>query len=379
MAITDTISKRAKKTDCDDETVQHEPNSRNRDVSDVNALETGSTEMETADQDKRFARQLCEDGLIAVETEKESVETSGKGFSESSVTSIAKQSSEANSEQITEIGVVPKTNHFQNKSKEATNQDRMEVNPPEESMLCLVSGFALLPHPRKASTGGEDAFFVSGKNWIGVADGVGQWACEGINSGIFAQELMENCRKIVSSQISSLDPKQVLLKSAMESTSAGSSTAVIASLTKEILHVVNFGDSGFLIIRGGSVLAKSTPMTHGFNFPYQIESGDNPSSLAETYKIDLKEADVIVMGTDGLFDNLYDHEIVSIVESSLQSDLQPKETAELLAQEARKRGKSKSGSTPFADAAHAAGYTSFHGGKLDDITVIVSIVKCNAK
>lgn len=32
----------------------------------------------------------------------------------------------------------------------------------------------------QALTGGEDAFFVGGQNWLGVADGVGQWSLEGI-------------------------------------------------------------------------------------------------------------------------------------------------------------------------------------------------------
>lgn len=31
----------------------------------------------------------------------------------------------------------------------------------------------------QALTGGEDAYFISGKNWLGIADGVGQWSLEG--------------------------------------------------------------------------------------------------------------------------------------------------------------------------------------------------------
>ncbi|RVW25875.1 putative protein phosphatase 2C BIPP2C1 [Vitis vinifera] len=45
--------------------------------------------------------------------------------------------------------------------------------------LVLSSGAALLPHPSKALTGGEDAYFVAFQNWFGVADGVGQWSLEG--------------------------------------------------------------------------------------------------------------------------------------------------------------------------------------------------------
>jgi hypothetical protein len=31
----------------------------------------------------------------------------------------------------------------------------------------------------QVATGGEDAYFIAGKGWFGVADGVGQWSFEG--------------------------------------------------------------------------------------------------------------------------------------------------------------------------------------------------------
>jgi len=75
----------------------------------------------------------------------------------------------------------------------------------------------------------------------------------------------------------------------------------------------------------------------------------------------------------------YDHEIASIIHNSLQSGLGPKEMATLLAEKAQERGKSTSGTSPFSEAARAAGYNTYIGGKLDDVTVIVSLVKGNAK
>jgi hypothetical protein len=38
-------------------------------------------------------------------------------------------------------------------------------------------------------------------------------------------------------------------------------------------------------------------------------------------------------------------------------------------------GRSSSGRSPFADAALDSGYLGFSGGKLDDVTVVVSIVQ----
>ncbi|KAF3794226.1 putative protein phosphatase 2C 71 [Nymphaea thermarum] len=241
--------------------------------------------------------------------------------------------------------------------------------------LNLSSGVAMLPHPSKALTGGEDAFFLSNNNWLGVADGVGQWSLEGINAGLYARELMDNCFKLASDHGGTLiKPEQLLLHAAAETNSAGSSTVLVAKFDGQVLHIANLGDSGFIIIRNGSVFKKSTPMVYGFNFPVQIQRGDDPSGIVEEYEIVLDQGDVIVMATDGLFDNLYDEEIATIVSNSLKANLGAKDIADVLAEKAQEIGRSSAVRSPFADAAHSFGYTTFTGGKLDDVTIVVSIV-----
>lgn len=243
--------------------------------------------------------------------------------------------------------------------------------------LSLSSGAAMLPHPSKALTGGEDAYFVACKNWFGVADGVGQWSFQGINAGLYARELMENCEKIVSEwgKLESTTPDQVLAKSAAAARSPGSSTVLVGYFDGQVLHVVNIGDSGFVVIRNGTIYRRSTPMVYGFNFPLQIGRGDDPLKLIQPYAINLDEGDVIVTATDGLFDNLYEQEVAAIVNKSLQINSKPREIAEFLASKAQEVGRSSSTRSPFADAAHAAGYPTYIGGKLDDVTVVVSIVQ----
>ncbi|XP_026391324.1 uncharacterized protein LOC113286897 isoform X2 [Papaver somniferum] len=242
--------------------------------------------------------------------------------------------------------------------------------------LVLSSSAAMLPHPSKALSGGEDAFFIKCQRWLGVADGVGQWSLEGINAGLYAQELMENCGRIisVSESIKVTEPDKVIIGSAAKARSLGSSTILVAYFDGQVFHAANIGDSGFIIIRNGTVFRRSSPMLHGFNFPLQIERGDDPTSMIE-YDIDLDEGDVIIAATDGLFDNLYEQEIALIVSKSLEANLKPKEIADFLANRAQEVGRSKLGRSPFADAAKAAGYTSYSGGKLDDVTVIVSVVQ----
>ncbi|KAJ4750533.1 hypothetical protein LUZ62_084938 [Rhynchospora pubera] len=245
-----------------------------------------------------------------------------------------------------------------------------------ESTLYLASSGAILPHPSKVRTGGEDAYFVF-KNWFGVADGVGQWSFEGINAGLYARELMESCHRIVSTSDNAQDltTNQLLVKAAAEARSPGSSTVLVAHFDGQVLRAANIGDSGFVIIRDGTVYRKSNPMVYGFNFPLQIERGEDPSKLIQNYSIDLVEGDVIVTASDGLFDNIYDEEIADVISKSLDADLKPTEIAEFLVKRAQEVGRSSSGRSPFADAALASGYLGFTGGKLDDVTVVVSIVQ----
>ncbi|PRQ20264.1 putative protein-serine/threonine phosphatase [Rosa chinensis] len=244
-------------------------------------------------------------------------------------------------------------------------------------LLLLSTGAALLPHPSKALTGGEDACFVASGNWLGVADGVSQWSLEGINPGLYAHELMKNCERFVSDSkgIPLTKPEDVLVSGATQTKSPGSSTVLVAYFDGQALHVANIGNSGFIIIRNGAVFKRSSPMIHGFNFPLQTVRGVDPSELIERYSIDLDEGDVIVTATDGLFDNLYEQEITSIVTKSFQRRMRLQDIAEFLAASAQEVGQSTSRRSPFADAVEASGYVGYTGGKLDDVTVIVSLVQ----
>jgi len=249
--------------------------------------------------------------------------------------------------------------------------------PIAQRTRVLSSGAAILPHPSKVATGGEDAYFIAANGWFGVADGVGQWSFEGINAGLYARELMDGCKKFVTENQGAPDlrPEQILSKAVDEACSPGSCTVLVAHFDGQALQASNIGDSGFIVIRNGEVFKKSKPTLYGFNFPLQIQKGDDPSKFVQNYAIDLEDGDAIVTATDGLFDNVYEHEIAGIVSKSLQADLEPAEIAEHLAVKAQEVGRSGAGRSPFSDAALSAGYLGYSGGKLDDIAVVVSIVR----
>ncbi|MCO5547956.1 hypothetical protein L7F22_001411 [Adiantum nelumboides] len=241
-------------------------------------------------------------------------------------------------------------------------------------MLRLRSGGAIRPHPSKLKSGGEDAYLIEGDSWAGVADGVGGWAMSGIDSGLYSRELMKNCGLLAKNQKGIPNPKSVIIKGVKRTQAIGSCTAVLAALHNQILYVANVGDSGFLIVRDGRVLARSKPMQHGFNFPFQIGSeGDDPAT-AETFEVNVASGDVLVLATDGVYDNLYEREIVDLVNSGQKKGVEPGTVAMWLVKLAHEAGLNAEGRSPFSDAARAAGY-SYEGGKLDDATVVVSYVE----
>ncbi|XP_004251474.1 probable protein phosphatase 2C 55 [Solanum lycopersicum] len=247
--------------------------------------------------------------------------------------------------------------------------------------LKLNSGSFYLPHPAKAKTGGEDAHFIyDPAQAIGVADGVGGWADLGIDAGEYARELMSNCMSVIQEEPKdSVDLIRVLEKAYMRTKAKGSSTACIVALTDEDLYAVNLGDSGFMLVRHGSAIFKSPVQQHGFNFPYQLEgstAGDSPS-LAQAFKITVAPGDVLVVGTDGLFDNLYDADITEVVIHAVEAGFGPQMTAKKIAALAQQRAMDTTKPSPFSDAAKEAGF-EYQGGKLDDITVVVSYVTNNA-
>ncbi|RID77545.1 hypothetical protein BRARA_A00449 [Brassica rapa] len=264
---------------------------------------------------------------------------------------------------------------------ETTALQPIEVASDREEIVSkafyLESGSASLQNPNKALAGREDAYFVSDNDsWLGVADGVSQWSFEGISEGMYAQELMSNCEKIISDETAEIcDPVQVLHRSVNETKSSGSSTALIAHLTNNELHIANIGDSGFMVVRNRTVLQKSSPMFHHFCFPLHITQGDDVLKLAEVYHVNLEVGDVVITATDGLFDNLYEKEIVSIVCRLLEQGLEPQRIAELVAAKAQEVGRSETERTPFGDASKEEGHDGYRGGKLDAVTVIVSLVK----
>ena len=76
-----------------------------------------------------------------------------------------------------------------------------------------------------------------------------------------------------------------------------------------------------------------------------------------------------MLGTDGLWDNVYDADILEI----LQGGASPTEMVERLAKLAVRMGEKLTGNSPFSDRGLQHGL-NYPGGKMDDVTVIIARV-----
>ncbi|XP_019439263.1 PREDICTED: probable protein phosphatase 2C 26 isoform X1 [Lupinus angustifolius] len=281
-----------------------------------------------------------------------------------------------------------------------------ELNPVIKSDVSFSVGTYLIPHPKKhndtilifvylplsqvlvflkVDKGGEDAFFVSNYNGgvVAVADGVSGWAEEDVDPSLFPRELMTNASNFVGDEEVNYDPQILIRKAHAATSSTGSATVIVAMLEKNgILKIANVGDCGLRVIRNGNVILSTSPQEHYFDCPFQLSS----ERVGQTYldaavsNVELIEGDTIVVGSDGLFDNVFDHEIVS----TIVGHRNVAEAAKALANLASNHALDSNFDSPYSLEARSRGFEpplwkkilgmKLTGGKLDDITVIVGEV-----
>lgn len=132
------------------------------------------------------------------------------------------------------------------------------------------------------------------------------------------------------------------------------------------IYTANIGDSGFMVVRGGHVVHRSEEQQHYFNTPYQLSvpppahSGqvlsDSPDS-ADTSDFAVENGDVILLATDGVFDNVPDHLLLKEL-SQVEGVRDPTKlqcAANTIAWMARILAFDRSFLSPFACAAQANG------------------------
>ena len=95
-----------------------------------------------------------------------------------------------------------------------------------------------------------------------------------------------------------------------------------SSSVQPMLYVTNLGDSQILVIRPNhqETIFKTTEQWHWFDCPRQLgtNSPDTPKTNAEMDKVGIEENDVVLAMSDGVVDNLWEHEVVTNVSESIR-------------------------------------------------------------
>jgi serine/threonine protein phosphatase PrpC len=227
--------------------------------------------------------------------------------------------------------------------------------------LCFSGRGYQKTHPVKARRPGHrdadatiEAPFV-----LGVADGVSQIEDFGIDASLLPNELLRNCEEIAMNQLfpdgqggfdDSYRGPIPLVREAFETTeSLGSTTLVLAVLDNStrihgklhpMIAVISIGDCELMILR--RLNGKGSPLTPVFHTEMQRIDGhvQTPLQLARVdaridpdfhegitieviekgsavHCISAYEGDVVIMGSDGVFDNLFLDEVADLANSAL--------------------------------------------------------------
>ncbi|KAL4465024.1 hypothetical protein ABPG72_010468 [Tetrahymena utriculariae] len=248
----------------------------------------------------------------------------------------------------------------------------------------FLSASYMIPHPEKAFKGGEDACFCNNQ-MLCVADGVGGWAQYGVDPGLYSKELVKHIEENFKNKQSEylLNPQQLIIDSHGQTKATGSTTCCILTIDeqKPIVYTSYIGDSGYAIFRKQkksiNPIFVSEEQTKSFNFPYQIGSeGDSPTK-AWTFDHQIEHNDIIVCGTDGVFDNIDENQILNCIKPFWEYNDNITDVnllSEIIAKYAFKLSVDPVYNSPFAKRAKKA-YYNYRGGKSDDITVVVAQVK----
>ncbi|KAL6757479.1 hypothetical protein V8C86DRAFT_2623890 [Haematococcus lacustris] len=273
------------------------------------------------------------------------------------------------------------------------------VEYPEPVKL-TASGMAI-PHPEKLMKGGrkgvntrgyghagEDAYFF-GKGsklfGMGVADGIYAWKEQGIDAGLMSRALMERCKALVEAD--NEDVFQVLgsaVQAVHDASLQGSSTVCLLAVdtTTGQLHSANLGDSGFLVFgpvdgpEEFELKFRTNQLEHSFGCPYQVghQATANKVEDCDLASFHVHPGDVIVMGSDGLLDNVADLEILAEIKAMVHQGGSANSLTQRLTKLAFDTSVNKVKVTPYSKGASEAFDMVYSGGKPDDITVLVALV-----
>ncbi|CDJ56880.1 T-cell activation protein phosphatase 2C, putative [Eimeria maxima] len=253
-----------------------------------------------------------------------------------------------------------------------------------------------------------------------------------LNSVVFDAEAEESLHACDVDVDTPKLPLYILTKASVQCKSFGSTTCVLALLDDCRLWSVSIGDSQLLVLRrtdtppkaypaahefsyttchdsrgrvsnpeeygGYQVVYRTVSQQHFFNCPFQFArmpdtdcSGEailrRTAQTADVGSVVVHPGDIVVLGTDGLFDNLFDDDVLELVNKLCWADSRngkppkcsPSVLVDALLERAVNAGQQPPGVswpvvTPFSKAAFDEVGRRLVGGKPDDITAVVAYI-----
>ncbi|CAI7591184.1 unnamed protein product [Penicillium bialowiezense] len=222
---------------------------------------------------------------------------------------------------------------------------------PAGPALGVVKETNSVSRRRTRPDSGEDAFFVSRIDHqegnaeavaFAVADGVGGWTESRVDPADFSHGLcgyMAHTAQTWHEPAEALRPK-TLLQAGYDAVvddptirAGGSTASVGVALPDGRVELANLGDSGSVLLRRAAVHSYSVPQTHGFNTPFQLSVipprmraqanvfggaflEDFPKDASVT-NVQMQHGDVLMLATDGVFDNLNNQDILKLITSRM--------------------------------------------------------------
>ncbi|KIV86913.1 hypothetical protein PV11_02489 [Exophiala sideris] len=296
--------------------------------------------------------------------------------------------------------------------------------------------------PLRGVTNGDDAIIIGDSNFIAVDDGVGAWAQKERGHAALWSRLIAHFWAIEVEKsfqqedvdITDLDPIQSLQEAYVQTKAAtkgtlkdedvakddrepakpppdnkdgepkveppgendilGTTTASSALLhyktsgssPQPVILATTLGDCKVLVVRPSdkSVLYRSKEQWHWFDCPRQLgtNSPDTPLDNAVTDTVDIELGDVVAVLSDGVTDNLWEHEICETISQCVEKWTAGEDEAKdgivyvarTLMNAAREVAEDPNAESPYMERAFDEGIAA-EGGKLDDISVVLGICR----
>ncbi|KAK7426392.1 hypothetical protein QQZ08_007147 [Neonectria magnoliae] len=299
----------------------------------------------------------------------------------------------------------------------ASFSDPLSTHHRSRDRRAFVNG-----HHIRGLTNGDDAVYAS-DYFICANDGVGAWATRPRgHAGLWARLILHFWSTAVDEEVARYlsteqpyEPNPIAnLQAAYEQTlkateahdCLGTTTTCGAQLHFKItpddesrqtpsplLYVTNIGDCKVLVLRpkAEQVIYRTTEQWHWFDCPRQLgtNSPDTPNNIAVMDKVDVEVGDIVLAMSDGVTDNLWEHEIVTSVLNSVRAWESSPEAGEHedraggrnggmdaaardLVAAAKKIAQDPFAESPFMEHAIEEGLAS-EGGKPDDISVVAAL------